>query len=83
LLSDLSEGRYVLSVRSLESEQGRRHSNLRALLIALAVVSMSFALLLTLAAGQPGPGARALQWVLWPLLFVVYVWMAIIWRRLR
>lgn len=83
LLADLSEGRYVLSVRSLESEQGRRHANLRALLIALAVVSMSFALLLTLTAGQTGTGARVLQWVLWPLLFVVYVWMAVIWRRLR
>lgn len=83
LLADLSEGRFVLSVRSLESAQGRRHANLRALLIALAVVSMSFALLLTLTVGQPGEGARIMQWVLWPLLFGVYVWMAIIWRRLR
>jgi hypothetical protein len=44
---------------------------------------MSFALLLTLTVGQPGTGARVLQWVLGPLLFVVYVWMAVVWRRLR
>lgn len=83
LLSDLSEGRFVLSVRSLESAQGRRQANQRARLVALAIVSMSLALLLMLSYGRPGGLGRFLNPLLWALLVGVYLWMAIIWRRLR
>ena len=82
LLSDLAEGRFVLSVRSQESARGRREANQRARLIALAVVAMSLALLLVLTAGRGGEWARATTWALGILLAAAYVWMAIIWRKL-
>lgn len=83
LLSDLAEGRFVLSVRSLESAQERRHANQRARLIALAILAMSLTLLLTFTASQAGAWERVLQPVLWVLLIGIYTWLVIIWRRLR
>jgi ubiquinone biosynthesis protein len=83
LLSDVAEGRFVLSVRSLESAQGRRQANQRARLIALAILAMSLTLLLTLTAGQAGTWELILHRVLWVLLIGIYIWLAIIWRRLR
>jgi ubiquinone biosynthesis protein len=83
LLSDLSEGRFVLSVQSRESEQTRRHENRRARLISLAIVSMTLTLLLTLTANRAGPVEKFMNPVLWFLLLGVFVWMAFIWIRLR
>jgi predicted unusual protein kinase regulating ubiquinone biosynthesis (AarF/ABC1/UbiB family) len=83
LLSDLSEGRFVLSVQSRESEESRRHSNKRARLIALAILSMTLALLLTVSANQPGAIGSVVNPVLWILLLGVFIGIAIIWIRLR
>lgn len=83
LLADLSEGRFVLSVRSLESTQERRQANRRARLIALAILSLSLTLLLVLTAGQTGVWERVAYQVIWVLLIGLYIWLAIIWRRLR
>jgi ubiquinone biosynthesis protein len=83
LLSDLAEGRFVLSVRSLESAQERRHANQRARLIALSILAMSLTLLLMLTAGQAGTWERGAHRVLWVLLIGIYIWLVIIWRRLR
>lgn len=83
LLSDLSEGRFVLSVQSTESEQSRGYANRRARLVSLAITSMTLALLLTFTAGRKGEWERVLNLVLWFLLFGVFGWMAILWRRLR
>jgi ubiquinone biosynthesis protein len=83
LLSDLSEGRFVLSVQSTESEQTRGYSNRRARLLTLAIVSMTLALLLTFTAGRKGEWERVINYILWFLLLGVFGWMAILWRRLR
>ena len=83
LLSDLSEGRFVLSVQSTESEQTRGYANKRARLLALAITSMTLALLLTFTAGRKGEWESVINSILWFLLFSVFAWMAILWRRLR
>ncbi|HXI25825.1 MAG TPA: hypothetical protein VNG71_18350, partial [Pyrinomonadaceae bacterium] len=83
LLTDLADSRFVLSVRSHESEQTRYHANQRTRLIALAIVSMSLALLLLLNAGQVGGWRPTVNKGLWILLIGAFAWMAIIWRRLR
>jgi hypothetical protein len=83
LLTDLADSRFVLSVRSHESEQTRYAANQRTRLVALAIISMSLALLLLLSATQFGGWRAAVNKTLWILLVGVFVWMAIIWRRLR
>ena len=83
LLSDLADGRFVLSVRSQESEQTRYHANQRARLVALAIVSMTLGLLLFLSTGQTGGWRPLVNKGVWILLFGIFAWMAIIWRRLR
>ncbi len=83
LLSDLSEGRFVLSVQSRESEQSRRSANKRARLISLAIISMTLALLLILSADRSGSWQRVMNPVLWVLLGVTFLGMAVIWFRLR
>jgi ubiquinone biosynthesis protein len=83
ILSDLSEGRFVLSVQSTESEQTRGYANKRARLLALAIFSMTLALLLTFTAGRQGRWQSISDAILWLLLFGVFGWMAILWRRLR
>ena len=83
LLSDLSEGRFVLSVQSTESEQTRAYANKRTRLVTLAILSMTIAILLALIAGRPGRWETILTPLLWFLLLTVFGWMAILWRRLR
>jgi len=83
LLSDLSEGRFVLSVQSRESDQTRQHENRRTRLLALAILTMTLALLLTSISGKTGSWEGLLTPVLWFLLFAVLTWMAILWRKLR
>jgi ubiquinone biosynthesis protein len=83
LLSDIADGRFMLSVRSEESEQERRLANQRTRLLALAIVSMGLALLITHTNGQPGGLGHGVEQLLWGGLLAVYAWMAIIWRRLK
>jgi len=82
VLSDLTEGRFVLPVRSLESEQGRRSGNQRARLISLSVLAVALAMLLT------APHAPSIAgWSLTPLLWAAFgadlVAIAFFWRRLE
>ena len=83
LLSDLSEGRFVLSVQSREAEQTRRSANRRARLISLAIISMTLTLLLILTADRSGSWERFMNPVLWVLLLGAFLGMAVIWFRLR
>ena len=83
LLSDLAEGRFVLSVQSRESDQMRQQANRRTRLLALAVLSVSLALLLAATSVKAGPWDNWLIPTLWFLLFGVFVSMAFLWRKLR
>lgn len=82
LLSDLAEGRFVLSVRSHESEQVRGHANQRARLIALAILSTGPMVLLAINGEVEGTWGRIVSGVLWASLLCLYAGMAVIWRRL-
>ena len=82
LLSDVSEGRFVLPVRSLESEQGRRSGNQRARMISLAIVSVALSMLLS-AGHVPALGGFSLTPLLWGALAVDLAAIALLWRRLE
>jgi len=77
LLTELADGRFVLSVRSAESEAARRSADRRARLLALSIVSVGLAVLAT-AAGAWGQAAERLVWA---MLLGVYLWIVIMWRR--
>lgn len=82
LLSDVADGRFVLSVRSEESEQARHQANQRTRLLTLAILAMTLSLLMVLTLGRGG------YWVavnrgFWVLLLGLFIWLAIIWRRVR
>jgi ubiquinone biosynthesis protein len=77
LLTDLAEGRFVLSTQNRQSHDDRRLANGRARLVTLAVLSLGPAILL---AGAPGP---TLTTVLCATLAGLYAWMALTWWRLK
>jgi ubiquinone biosynthesis protein len=79
ILSDLAEGRFVLAVRSEESEKKRRANTRRTRMLALAIVSTGIAALLT-GADRLDP---TLSSVLWAVLAALYVGIAVLWWRLR
>jgi predicted unusual protein kinase regulating ubiquinone biosynthesis (AarF/ABC1/UbiB family) len=79
ILSDLAEGRFVLAVRSEESEKKRRANTRRTRMLALAIVSTGIAALLT-GADRLDP---TLSSVLWAVLAALYAGIAVLWWRLR
>jgi ubiquinone biosynthesis protein len=79
ILSDLAEGRFVLAVRSDESERKRRANNRRTRLLALAIISTGVAALLT-GADRLDP---TLSTLLWTLLAGLYAGIAVLWWRLK
>lgn len=79
LLSDLAEGRFVLTVQREESAQQRRAANQRARLVSLSVVSAGLALILAIAPALE-PVVRGL---LWGALALAYVGVALIWIRMK
>jgi ubiquinone biosynthesis protein len=79
ILSDLAEGRFVLAVRSDESERKRRANNRRTRLLALAIISTGVAALLT-GADRLDPTLSAL---LWTVLAGLYAAIAVLWWRLK
>jgi len=82
VLSDLAEGRFVLPVRSHESEQSRRASSQRARMISLAVVSVALAMLLS-GRGDASVAGVPLAPFLWAALVLDLAAMFLIWRRLE
>ncbi|WP_179137526.1 ABC1 kinase family protein [Candidatus Entotheonella palauensis] len=83
LLTDITGGRFILPVRSIESEQGRRLANQRTRLLTLAIGSMSLALLVTNFDAPAGGLGYIAERLLWGGLIAVYIWIAVIWIRLR
>jgi ubiquinone biosynthesis protein len=79
ILSDLAEGRFVLAVRSDESERKRRANNRRTRLLALAIISTGVAALLT-GADRLDP---TLSTLLWTVLAGLYAGIAVLWWRLK
>jgi ubiquinone biosynthesis protein len=82
VLSDVSEGRFVLPVRSLESEQARRTGNQRARMISLAVISVALSMLLS-TGGGPAIGGYSLAPLLWGALGLDLAAIAFLWRKLE
>jgi ubiquinone biosynthesis protein len=83
LLAELADGRFVLGVRTTESESARRLADRRARLIALSVLSVGVGVLLAATPrGGGGWEASVLRPVLWGVLVTLYVWIAVLWRRL-
>jgi ubiquinone biosynthesis protein len=82
VLSDLAEGRFVLPVRSHESEQSRRAGSQRARMISLAVVSVALAMLLS-GRGNASVAAPPLAPFLWAALVLDLAALFFLWRRLK
>lgn len=82
LLSDVAEGRFILPVRTLDSEQSRRTGNQRTRLLTLAILFLGLALLLTVPRDTTFLGF-SFEPLLWLALAVDFVAMFILWRRLE
>jgi ubiquinone biosynthesis protein len=80
LLTDLSEDRFILRVRSQDSTADRKLANLRARLVAIAIVSVGLAAFsgLALIAERTSIAAAAAA-----AFAVAFVALALIWRNLR
>lgn len=77
LLSDLVDGRFVLSTQMQQAPADRRIANRRARLIALAILSLGPAILL---AGRP---EAPFDTILWIVLAGFYAGLAWMWWRLK
>lgn len=82
LLSDVAEGRFILPVRTLDSEQSRRAGNQRTRLLTLAILFLGTALLLTVPRPLTFFGV-SLEPLLWFALIADFVAMFVLWRRLE
>jgi len=82
VLTDIADGRFVLSVRTVESDEDRRQANHRARLVAAAAVSISLSVLIFGARDAVLPGDIRLSGVLWAALIADWIWLLILWRRL-
>jgi ubiquinone biosynthesis protein len=81
LLSDIAEGRFILPVRTLDSEQSRRAGNQRTRLLTLAILSLGLSLLLS--RGGLTLAGVSLEPVLWIALAADFIAMVVLWRRLE
>jgi ubiquinone biosynthesis protein len=83
LLSDLVDGRLVLRVRTVDSDEDRQQANARARLISLATVSVALAFLAGATKEYILFGWFHLPWLWWTMLLVVWLRLAVQWRRLQ
>lgn len=82
VLSDVAEGRFILPVRTLDSEQSRRIGNQRTRLITLAILFLGLALLLSV--GRiPVIFGYSIEPLLWAALVLDFIGMFVLWRRLE
>ena len=81
LLAELSDGRFVLPVRTSDSAEDRRDANNRAKLVSVAVLSVALAIL-TSGAWLAGAD-HIIVYVLGTLLALAYFAMVLLWRRIR
>jgi ubiquinone biosynthesis protein len=81
VLSDVADGRFILPVRTLDSEQSRRASNQRTRLLTLAVLSLGISLLLS--RGGLSVFGVSLEPLLWAALAADAMAMTWLWRRLE
>jgi ubiquinone biosynthesis protein len=81
VLADVADGRFILPVRTLDSEQSRRAGNQRARLLTLAVLSVGLALLLS--RGHGSLFGVSMDTLLWVALAIDGIAMAMLWRRLE
>ena len=77
ILSDVADGRFILPVRTLDSEQSRRVGNQRARLLTLAIVFVALTLMLTV------PRLEFMEPLLWVGLALDLVGMIVLWRKLE
>lgn len=82
LLSDLADDRFVLRVHNSETLESRRLANTRARIVATAILSVGIAVLLA-GSGQVVIRGIPLSVLLWIALATTYLWIIILWRRLR
>lgn len=81
-LTDLADGRFSLNVRSVTPSSEKRQASRRVRLITLAILSTSISLLLFLASQHAELLGRGATTLLWGCLLGIYVWIALLWRRL-
>jgi ubiquinone biosynthesis protein len=83
LLADQVEGRLVLRVRTLESDDDRKRANARARLVTTGTVSIGVAFLIGATRGATVFGTFPLSWLLAPLLVLTWIWVLVQWRKLQ
>jgi predicted unusual protein kinase regulating ubiquinone biosynthesis (AarF/ABC1/UbiB family) len=84
ILYDLANDRFSLEVRTTESPEDRRAASSRSRLITAAILSVGLSILLAAGALGDGPlSSGAVSGLLAVLLGMDYLWMLILWRRLR
>ena len=76
ILSDVADGRFILPVRTMDSEQSRRVGNQRTRLLTLAILFLAISLLIAM------PRWDVLEPLLWATLVVDFVGMVLLWRKL-
>jgi ubiquinone biosynthesis protein len=82
ILSELSDGRLTLNMYTLESPRAARSRNKRVTLLATSILSVSLAILVAIP-DVPAPYGFSLRWIFLAVLFLLYIWLYLQWRRLR
>ncbi len=83
LLSDMTEGRLVIRVRTVDSQEDRALANARARLVSVATASVGVAFLIGATQGRTLFGWIYLSTVFWSALAVLWGWMILQFRLLR
>jgi ubiquinone biosynthesis protein len=82
ILTDVAEGSYSLNVHVTEAGRTTRAQNQRARLLTAAILTVSVTLLLPVAPELSAQFGISLAWPLTVLLIALYLWVALLWRRL-
>ncbi|HEX7154256.1 MAG TPA: AarF/ABC1/UbiB kinase family protein [Thermoanaerobaculia bacterium] len=83
VLSDVADGRFILPVRTLDSEQSRRVGNQRTRLLTLSIVFLGLSLLIAMPARKLALFGVSLEPLLWAGLAIDFVAMFVLWRKLE
>ena len=83
LLAELADGRFLLQVRTVDSEDDRRRADIRAKLVATAIASVGFAVLVQATRGSLVLGVAPGEWLFGVLLVGSWVWLVRQWLSLR
>ena len=83
LLADVVDGRLVLRVRTVESDEDRQRSNVRTRLVSMSIVSVGLTFLLFATKGYMLFRTIPLSWFLWTALALIWAWIAFLSRDLQ